>query len=138
MSLAALQITLRLRGVLEWVALADRDGNPAVGNRIEQFVCTPGEFFVRSVEMSPQRPGQIHRTRRVEALRVDGRDGPTCGAEQCERAADREAGQARVESRLADAVEHRGDAFATGELANPCPELIRVCGVVEYFHGTRT
>src|SRR6478735_3315836 len=39
--LAALQVAVGLLGVLEPVVLADRDGDGARGDRVEQFSCAP-------------------------------------------------------------------------------------------------
>ncbi len=125
-----------LLGVFEAVALADRHGDGAVRDGVKQFSCAPAELVGRAGVVHQRRSGQEQRARGVEPLRVERRDRTAGGAEQRQRAADREAGDAGVECVGADAVVDRGNA-AVGEFLDPGAERGGVVGVVEHLHRAR-
>ena len=87
------------------------------------------------MKWASEGPGQEHRAGGVEALRVDGRNGPAGGAEQRQRPADGQAGQAGVEGGGADAVVHRRHPGAPGQRTNPLAEFCGVVGVGEHLVG---
>jgi hypothetical protein len=99
------------------------------GEHVEQLGGPPAELLAGADEMGQRGPGQKHRTGRVEALWIDGRNGSAGGAEQCECPADDQTGQAGVEGGGADAVVDRRHSGAAGERANLLAEPGGILGV---------
>jgi PucR C-terminal helix-turn-helix domain len=56
------------KGVLR--AHGDRDG--VYRDHVKQFTCSPGKFVAGAHKVNPRRPGQVHRVRGVQFLRVEG------------------------------------------------------------------
>src|SRR5690349_9612661 len=116
---AGLQVLVGADGVLQGVALVDRDGDPPRGDVVEQLAGERAALGRVGDVVGQRRAGDEQRALDGQLHRVDRRDGAGGGAEADDQAAAAQRVQGRRDRGPADAVVGDRDAGAVGQLADP-------------------